>query len=40
MSLQMRIQSEIEKFQNAIQGVIVPLQKTVWKYTVVFNPPL
>ena len=32
MSLQMRIQSEIEKFQNAIQGVIVPLQKTVEKY--------
>jgi len=30
MNLQTRIQSEVEKFQNAIHGVLVPLQKTAY----------
>ena len=30
MNLQTRIQSEVEKFQNAIHAVLVPLQKTAY----------
>mmetsp|Transcript_15764 Transcript_15764/g.25001 ORF Transcript_15764/g.25001 Transcript_15764/m.25001 type:complete len:121 (-) Transcript_15764:150-512(-) len=30
MNLQTRIQSEVEKFQNAIHSVLVPMQKTAY----------
>eukprot|EP01084_Bolivina_argentea_P198347 339669_1 len=30
MSLQTRIQSEVEKFQKAIHGMLVPMQKTAY----------